>query len=105
MNASIWWESQLERDYIYLLEIDTDAVAYCEQPFTIAYDRHNRRKKYTPDFLVERRCSKQVIEVKPKSKVESFVKSDRFLNGSLFVGNQQDRARSLFENNQLLLFQ
>lgn len=79
MNTTVMWESQLERDYIYLLEIDTDIVAYCEQPFTIAYDRHNRRKKYTPDFLVERKCSKQVVEVKPKSKVESFVKSDRFL--------------------------
>ena len=73
------WESQLERDYIYLLEIDTDIVAYCEQPFTIAYDRHNRRKKYTPDFLVERRELKQVVEVKPKSKIKSFMTSDRFL--------------------------
>ena len=82
MNTTIMWESQLERDYIYLLEIDTDIVAYCEQPFTIAYDRHNRRKKYTPDFLVERKCSKQVVEVKPKSKVESFVKRIA-LNGSL----------------------
>ena len=41
-------------------------------------DRHNRRKKYTPDFLVERSGSKQVIEVKPASKVETFVNSDRF---------------------------
>lgn len=73
------WESQLERDYIYLLEIDTDVVAYYGQPFTIAYDSHNRRKKYTPDFLVERKYSKQVVEVKPESKVKSFVNSDRFL--------------------------
>ena len=56
-----------------------DTVAYCEQPFTITYDRQNIRKKYTPDFLIERRCSKQVIEVKPKSQVESFITSDRFL--------------------------
>lgn len=76
MNAIVMWESQLERDYIYLLEIDPDVVAYYGQPFTIAYDLKNRRKKYTPDFLVDRRCSKQVVEVKPKSKVESFIKSD-----------------------------
>ena len=81
------WESQLERDYIYLLEIDTDIVAYCEQPFTIAYDRHNRRKKYTPDFLVERKCSKQVVEVKPNSKVESFINSDRFLGITSFCSS------------------
>ena len=69
------------------LEIDTDIVAYCEQPFTIAYDRHNRRKKYTPDFLVERKCSKQVIEAKLKSKVESFVKSDRFFGITNFCSS------------------
>ncbi len=43
MNTTIMWESQLERDYIYLLEIDTD---------TVAYDRQNRRKKYTPTFAL-----------------------------------------------------
>ncbi|MBD2181884.1 hypothetical protein H6S82_00250 [Planktothrix sp. FACHB-1355] len=24
MNTTIWWESQIERDYIYWLEIDPD---------------------------------------------------------------------------------
>ena len=33
MNTTIWWESQLERDYIYLLEIDPDVTAYQGQPF------------------------------------------------------------------------
>ena len=112
MNTTVMWESQLERDYIYLLEIDTDTVAYCGQLFTIAYDRHNRRKKYTPDFFVERRCSKQVIEVKPKSKVESFITSDRFLgirnfcffNGLEFavVTEETIRVQPRLENIKLL---
>lgn len=37
MNAVISWESQLERDYIYLLEIDPEVLSYGEQPFTISY--------------------------------------------------------------------
>ncbi|MGQ4648881.1 hypothetical protein [Lyngbya aestuarii] len=37
MNAVIWWESQLERDYIYLLEIDPEVLSYGEQPLTISY--------------------------------------------------------------------
>ncbi|MEO1673408.1 MAG: hypothetical protein AAFR77_21965 [Cyanobacteria bacterium J06631_2] len=44
MNTTIMRESQLERDYIYHLEIDTDAVAYCGQPFMVAYDHHNERE-------------------------------------------------------------
>jgi hypothetical protein len=42
MNRVIWWESQLERDYIYLLEIDPEVLSYSEQPFTISYtDKEN----------------------------------------------------------------
>ncbi len=78
MNTTVWWESQLERDYIYLLEIDPDVIAYQGQPFTIAYDNLDKRKKYTPDFLVERKSSKQIVEVKPASKVEKFKSSYRF---------------------------
>lgn len=78
MNTSIWWESQLERDYIYLLEIDPNVISYQGQPFTIAYDRYDKRRKYTPDFFVQRKGSKQVVEVKPTSKVEKFKNSYRF---------------------------
>ena len=78
MNTTIWWESQLERDYIYLLEIDPDVTAYQGQPFTITYDNLDKRKKYTPDFLVERKASKQIVEVKLANKVEEFRPTLRF---------------------------
>lgn len=71
MNAVIWWESQLERDYIYLLEIDPEVLSYCEQPFTISYTENRKPRRYTPDFLVARPNKKQVIEVKPSHRVET----------------------------------
>ena len=84
MNTAIWWESQLERDYIYCLEIDPDVLGYHGQPFTIAYDNLDKRKKYTPDFFVERQASLQVVEIKPSSKVEVFRNTNRFKQAANF---------------------
>ena len=84
MNTTVMWESQLERDYIYFLEIDPDVVAYYEQPFTIAYDSLDKRKKYTPDFLVERNNFRQIVEVKPESKINDFQIGQRFRQAASF---------------------
>ncbi len=65
MKTIIWWESQIERDYIYLLEIDPDVVSFFGQPFKIAYNYEGLPRKYTPDFLVTRTQKTQVVEVKP----------------------------------------
>ena len=69
MQTVIWWESQIERDYIYLLEIDSDVVAYYAQPFKIKYTDKGKSRSYTPDFLVERTNKQQIVEVKPASKI------------------------------------
>jgi hypothetical protein len=69
MGRAIWWESQIERDYIYLLEIDPDVVAYKEQPFRIKLEMFGSKRSYVPDFLVVRRSGKQIVEVKPVEKV------------------------------------
>lgn len=61
----------IERDYIYLLEIDSDVTYYKEQPFKINYILDGKKHLYTPDFLVERSDKKQVIEVKPEEKTKS----------------------------------
>lgn len=70
MGRIVWYESLLERDYMYLLEIDSDVISYREQPGRIYYTLDGRRHHYTPDLLVERRCEKQLVEVKPKKKAE-----------------------------------
>ena len=69
MKTSIWWESQIERDYIYLLEIDPNVLAYQGQPFHLNYTAQGKQHRYTPDFWVQRQNRNQVVEVKPASKV------------------------------------
>ncbi|OUL29652.1 hypothetical protein BV378_05615 [Nostoc sp. RF31YmG] len=71
MQTGIWYESLIERDYMYLLETDPDVLSYESQPLSIFYNFAHRQRRYTPDFLVERRSRKLLIEVKPASKVDS----------------------------------
>lgn len=49
-----FFESSLERDYIYILEFDHNVRSYEEQPVTIEYlDEIGKKRTYTPDFLVQ----------------------------------------------------
>lgn len=75
-NSMIWWESQLERDFLYLLEIDPDVISYGEQPLKIEYFADGKIHKYTPDVRVIRSNKKQIVEVKDekKAKEEEYVK-------------------------------
>jgi hypothetical protein len=70
------FESLLERDYIYLLEFDSDVLCYKEQPITITYCHSNKNYKYTPDFLVQRKNRTQLIEIKPQSKLQKLLCDD-----------------------------
>lgn len=72
MKSPIPWESTLERDYIFLLEADSSVTAYKPQPFHLEYWLNGKRHSYTPDFWVERGSKKQVVEVKPKKRVEKY---------------------------------
>lgn len=81
MGIIVRWESKLERDFIYLLEFDPDVLSYREQPIRIIYFLDGKRHRYTPDFLVVRVNKKQIIEVKPISKV--------------FKGNNRRRFRAI----------
>lgn len=64
MGQVIWWESQIERDYIYLLEFDPDVVSYEEQPLRIEYYLDGKKHRYTPDFLVRKADKRIIVEVK-----------------------------------------
>lgn len=68
MDELIWSESQLELDYIYLLEFDPEVLSFQEQPFPIFYERAGKRHRYTPDFLVERPTGIQLVEVKTEEQ-------------------------------------
>jgi hypothetical protein len=68
----IGWESLLERDHDYLLEMDPDVIDYEEWPFRIYYCVDGKQHFYTPDVLVTRRSRNipQVVEVKDKETAE-----------------------------------
>lgn len=69
LNATIWFESLLERDFLYLLEFDhLDVTSFHDQACRIYYRLGGRPRRYTPDFYVVRKHKKQVIEVKPEAK-------------------------------------
>jgi hypothetical protein len=70
------FESLLERDYIYILEFDSDVLSYEEQPLTIKYYFNNKMYKYTPDFLVRRKNKNQLVEIKPHSKLQKILDDD-----------------------------
>ena len=67
-GKTVWWESQIERDMIYLLEFDSGVLTYREQPLRIQYQFNGKLHLYTPDFLAERKEKRQLIEVKPEDK-------------------------------------
>ncbi|AVH63920.1 MULTISPECIES: TnsA endonuclease N-terminal domain-containing protein [unclassified Nostoc] len=56
---------------MYLLETDPDVLSYHSQPLSIFYTFNHRQRRYTPDFFVEGRHKKLLVEVKPASKVNS----------------------------------
>ena len=66
-----WFESLLERDYMYLLDYELAISYWVEQPLKIRFGDNGRTCSYTPDFEVHRQSKKQIIEVKAKKQVDS----------------------------------
>ncbi len=70
LGRTIYCESGVELDYAYLLDSDGDVTAFQEQPGKIKYILNGHPYSYTPDFLVIRCGWKQIVEVKPRSKID-----------------------------------
>ena len=68
LGRLIWWESQIERDYIYLLEFDPAVISYEEQPIRISYHLNGKERHYTPDFLVRQADRNLIVEVKQEKE-------------------------------------
>ena len=71
MGRIAWYESLLERDYMYLLDFDPHVTYWHEQPFKIRYVLDGKTHNYTPDLEVHRGTKKQVVEVKSQEQVDS----------------------------------
>ena len=66
-----WYESLLEKDFMYLLDYDRDVSYWHEQPLRIRFSHGGKVHRYTPDLEVHGSGKKQLIEVKPKVQVDS----------------------------------
>ena len=66
-----WYESLLERDFMYLLDYNHDVSYWHEQPLRIRFTHGGKVHRYTPDLEVHGSGKKQLIEVKPKVQVDS----------------------------------
>lgn len=70
MGRAVVWESQIERDFVYLLEFDPNVLSYQEQPRKFQYRDEGKAHSYTPDFEVRTNDKTLIIEVKPASKAQ-----------------------------------
>lgn len=71
MGTMLWFESLLEEALMYLLDFDPDVKSFEEQPCRIRYLHRGKVHHYTPDIFAHRTTEKQIIEVKPRKKVNT----------------------------------
>ena len=85
----IMFESTLERDYCYHLELDPKVTFYEGQPLTLEFKIDGKPRKYTPDFLIKLESSDKdlLVEVKReemlKNRDDLVLKLDFRVAGSL----------------------
>jgi hypothetical protein len=65
MGRMVAFESLIEQDYLYVLDYEAAVTSFEEQPLTIEYVCEGALCKYTPDFLVRRNESSELVECKP----------------------------------------
>lgn len=63
LGTMVYYRNSIKRDYIRLLDYDSDAQMYEEWPCTITYCLGELEYTYTPDFAVYRRQGKPSIVV------------------------------------------
>lgn len=70
MGKLMWCESLLERNFLLTLENNNNVIRYETQPFSTVYKGEDHKKKrYTPDVLVEYQDGFKLFEVKPEEFV------------------------------------
>jgi hypothetical protein len=72
LGRMVAFESLIERDFIYLLDFESDVAWFAEQPLTIPYQHEGKNLSYTPDFHVIRDGRNILVEC----KLRKFVNTD-----------------------------
>ena len=72
----VYYESQLERDYLYYVEYNPSIQTITHQPLRLVYIFKGKKHIYTPDYLVIKTGEKHIIEIKPEEKLTQY--ADKF---------------------------
>lgn len=110
----IHWESQLERDAVFLFEFSPGVSTYREQPLTTYYTLDGKTRRYTPDFELTLNTGEVIlIEIKPAEKLLEPTEGRRLArisehfasNGQAFriLTDKEIRQEVLLNNLRLLL--
>lgn len=105
-GRSLHWESQLERDRMFMLEFDPEVLSFKEQPKTYNVIVNGELRRYTPDLEIITRTGTVVEEVKPADKVAQYTELFRAMpdvladEGKFFsVVTDQDIRREPYLSN------
>jgi hypothetical protein len=88
LERMVDFESLIERDFIYMLDFDSDVVSFTEQPLTIEYEHEGKVLRYTPDFHVIRHGKSSLVECKPEKVVDSTRNQRKFAAGQAWCATQ-----------------
>lgn len=77
-SETLFFESNLEKNFISLLSFDEDVTSIITQPTTINWIYERRKNKYTPDVFVE--CKNLLDPFRPVRKYIFEVKPTKILN-------------------------
>ena len=70
LGRMVAFESTIERDYLYLLDLEAAVTTFEEQPPTLTYEHNGKTRRYTPDFLIREAGREVLVECKPEAKLE-----------------------------------
>jgi hypothetical protein len=70
LGRMVEFESLIERDFIYLLDFESEVALFSEQPLTIEYEHEGKGYHYTPDFWLIKGGQQMLVECKPVKMVD-----------------------------------
>ena len=76
----ISYESKLERDFLYLFELNNIVLKIVEQPFTVEYIFNGENRRYTPDFYLKTPDGYKdiVVEVKYYNELKTIFPTSKY---------------------------
>jgi len=100
LQRQVGWESLLEQDYYYLIDILREVLRYEEQPLRIPYTVKGKPRHYTPDVLLIMRSGQRVlVEVKPQKFVDTPANQLKFVAARRWCAENNDQFKIMTERD------